>query len=122
MPAGTSEFHAFSGPGCEEESWSPEVLAFYGDSDAILRKLDKFDMSLPRRRVFIFHLETDKEAEVAFFERASKTTHRVFRWKGRPSGKLVDQINKAIIANKGVACVGEQTKAIVSKLRSVKDE
>ncbi|MBY5831219.1 hypothetical protein HFN47_18995 [Rhizobium leguminosarum] len=122
MPSKATEFHGFSGPGCEEESWSPEVLTFYGDSDAIVRKLEKFEMNLPGRRVFFFSLEKDQEEEIVFFERASKDTHNVYTWKGKHSSKLADNIAHAILANKGIACVGEQTKAILKKLSNFKPE
>jgi len=55
---GTDDFVAYSGPGCEEESWSPEVLSFYGDGETVLRKMGNFEMQLPRRRIYMFLLET----------------------------------------------------------------
>lgn len=97
------------------------VISFYGDAKAILGKLEKFDMNLSGRRVFFFTLETKDDAEVSFFERDSPGQYHVYQWKGAPSPNLAKNIDKAIIANKGVACVGEQTKVILKRLPGMKD-
>ncbi|RVP20772.1 hypothetical protein [Sinorhizobium meliloti] len=112
--------NALLGPGCEEESWSPEVISLYGDADTIIQKLEDVQRDLPSRRVYIFTLETSKNSELAFYERTSPGKVTVSRWKGRAGPELRNKVHDAIIGNKGIQCVGEQTKAIVSKLPELK--
>ena len=104
-----------SGVGCEEESWSPEVISLYGDP-AIQAKMDKFDMNLPGRRIFIFTAEDSNNEEIAFYERSGEGSMRVTRWRGAAQPGLHERISDAIIKNKGVNCVGEQTRAILKSL------
>jgi hypothetical protein len=115
-------FSAISGVGCEEESWSPEVISLYGDPDTIIRKLGKFEMNLSGRRVFALLVEGTKDAEVRVFERNSPGRYSVSLWKGSLSPTLRANVDKAIIDNKGVHCVGEQTKAIVSQMPDMRIE
>lgn len=115
-------FSGFSAAGCEAESWSPEVLTFYGDQEAVLRKMEKFEMNLSGRRVFIFILESAGSSELSFFERATPDTYSVYRWRGRPQRDLVEKLNEAIIRNKGVNCVGEQSKAILKTLPGLEEQ
>ena len=105
-----------SGAGCEAESWSPEVISLYGDPDTIQRKMDKFDMDLPGRRIFIFTAEDSQSGEIAFYERTGDDSMRVMRWRGDAQPGLHERISDAIIKNKGVNCVGEQTRAILKSL------
>ena len=112
-----------SGEGCEAESWSPEVISIYGDAATIIDKLGGINKDLTTRRVYVFTLEASKYAEVAFYERTSPGKVTISRWKGKPDAKFHNAVHKAIIENKGVHCVGEQTKAIVDKLpRLTKEE
>jgi hypothetical protein len=115
-------FAAVSGVGCEAESWSPEVITFYGDAETIIRKLSKFEMNLSGRRVFALLVEGPKESEIRVFERSSPGHYSVSLWKGASSSTLRSSLDKAIIDNKGVHCVGEQTKAIVGNLPDLKVE
>src|SRR5262245_11143805 len=112
--------NALLGPGCEEESWSPEVISLYGDGDTIIKNLEGIKMDLPSRRVYIFTLETGKDAELAFYERTSPGKVTISRWKGKSGAELRNKVHDIIIENKGVQCVGEQSKAILSKLPELK--
>jgi hypothetical protein len=114
------EMSVVSGAGCEEESWSPEVVALYGDPETINRKIEQLDLDLPRRRVFIFTLSNRERAELALYERTAPGRVSITSWRGRPSDLPHERIREAIIDNKGVHCVGEQTKAIVNDLSDVK--
>jgi hypothetical protein len=115
-------FSATSGVGCEAESWAPEVITFYGDSETVIRKLGKFEMNLSGRRVFALLVEGNKETEIRVFERSAPGTYSVSLWKGALTPTLRGNIDKSIIDNKGVNCVGEQTKGIVSQLPELKTE
>lgn len=115
-------FAAVSGVGCEAESWSPEVISFYGDAETIIRKLGKFEMNLSGRRVFALLVEGAKDSEIRVFERTSPGKYSVSVWQGALTPVLRTNIDKAIIDNKGVHCVGEQTKAIVSQMPELRVE
>ncbi len=115
-------FSAVSGPGCEEESWSPEVISFYGDAETIIRKLGKFEMNLSGRRVFALLVEGANDSEIRVYERKSPGRYSVSLWKGAMTPGLRSNIDKAIIENKGVHCVGEQTKAIVTQMPDLRTE
>ena len=107
------------GAGCEKESWSPEVYSLFGDPETIISKLDDIDMRLPSRRVYIFTLETKDRAELSFYERSSGENVEILHWTGAPDPTLRPRIARAIIDNRGVHCVGEQSKAIVTQLSGV---
>jgi hypothetical protein len=117
-----NELSIFSVADCAAESWSPEVFSLYGDPETVISKLDKIEMNLPNRRVFMFTLETKDKAELSFYERTSKDRVSVSRWQGKPDDQFHNSVSKAIIDNKGVNCVGEQTKAIVKKFPQLKNE
>jgi hypothetical protein len=111
-----------SGPGCEEQSWSPEVISLYGDPETIIAKLDSINRDLTTRRVYMFTLESKTNAEIAFYERTSPQKVSISRWKGKSDQAFHSTVHKAIIENKGVHCVGEQTKSIVSSLPKLKKD
>lgn len=101
-------------------SFSPEVHAFYGDGKTVVRKLDEFNASVADRRVYLFTLETANKAEVSLFEKhdAEADSCDVFSWTGDSLGNLPSLVGSSILSNRGVACVGEQTKALVTKYLS----
>jgi len=123
-------FKAVSSIGCRRASWEPEVYSFYGDPAAVRAKLENFEMHLPDRRVFIFMIESSQSAHLSLFELAKdkddkngKTDKdsdqfRVWTWEGKsaPAAELREKATDAILANKGVYCVGEQVKALVKAL------
>jgi hypothetical protein len=117
-----TKFKSEGAAGCKAQSWSPEVVSLYGDRQTVIEKLGNFDMDLPNRRIYMFLLETEQNAELALFEESAQSKYRVSRWKGTPRKDLRQSVDEAIIQNKGVACVGEQTKAIVKKLPELRDE
>jgi hypothetical protein len=78
-------------------------------------------MSLPKRRIYVSLVETPSQAELSLYERSDSKV-RVSRWKGKPAPDLRMSLDSAILENKGVHCVGEQTKAIVGKLAGLSSE
>ncbi len=113
---------AMGGAACEKQSWSPEILSFFGDPETVINKLGAVEADLSDRRVFVLTLQTNDSAEIALYERTRPGRVTISRWKGAPSEDFQSQVNETIIANKGVHCVGEQTKAIVSRLPNVQTE
>ncbi|MEU8892564.1 hypothetical protein [Streptomyces sp. NPDC048442] len=96
-------------------SWTPEVHDFYGDPEAILRKMDGFDMELPSRRIFVLLTESAESADVRFFEQ-SADGYTVSTWSGSKLDGLGGRLADTILSNKGVHCVGEQTRAVLAPL------
>ncbi|MGH9752067.1 MAG: hypothetical protein ACREA2_04730, partial [Blastocatellia bacterium] len=111
---------------CLAQAFSPEVVTFYGDSTAVLSKLDKHTWDLSDRRVYMVLLETDQSAELSIFEKAqakdAQVAHHqhgassyvnVGHWRGASAGELREQLSTLAMENRGIACIGEQTKSIV---------
>ena len=115
-----SVFRADSPAGCREASWTPEVFSFYGDPAAVTAKLNKFEMNLPKRRVFMFIVETTHDAQLSLFELAKDgkdvDTFQLWTWKGKSASDLREKATETILANKGYLCVGEQIKGLVKGL------
>lgn len=98
---------------CARYSFEPEVRSFYGNSVAVLEKIENDNMGLADRRGYLLLIETNESAEIAFFDRLSEERFNVLQWYGGSAGNLREQLTDTILANRGVACVGAQTKAIV---------
>lgn len=102
--------------GCEAESWSPEVYWLYGDAETVISKVEKLNADLPNRRLYMLAIEdASGSSEFTIFEKGKDGKVAVSYWRGKDLRDVDGQIMKAILANKGVACVGEQSKAIVTR-------
>lgn len=101
---------------CHVWSFTPHVYDFYGDADAILAHVDAAGMVLTERRMFLLAVEGDDGAELKLFEQVSAQTWSVTTWRGHQLGALRAELGNAILANKGVFCVGEQTKGVLETL------
>jgi hypothetical protein len=105
------------GSNCNKQSWSPEMHTFYGSKDVILEKLGNWSAKPSEHRVFVQITQGPKGGDVKFFERSgSSGSYTVTEWSALETSKLVEALDKAIMANKGVNCVGEQMKAVLEKL------
>jgi len=118
---------------CFLSSWSPEVHTFYGKKEVIEEKLGKILANLSERRVFLQVTQGESTSDVRLYERQKDGNFKVTEWiskqpshldasaiKANPEpvvdiDSLLVEIDKSIVANKGVHCVGEQTKAILAK-------
>jgi hypothetical protein len=100
---------------CNRASWTPELYSLYGDKEAVAEKLAKIPATLSERRVFLQVTQGDSSADVKLFEREKDGTFTVTEWTAKKTSGLLADIDKAIVANKGVNCVGEQVKAILTK-------
>jgi hypothetical protein len=100
-------------PECAKFSYQPEVIAYFGDAATIINKLEDDRMGLPDRRGYLLLIETKESAEFSFFERADDKHFRVSQWQGRTLGDLRERLTDVILENRGIACVGAQTKSIV---------
>ena len=105
---------------CKKISFEPEVLTFYGDSATVLKKLDNFEMQLPERRVYMFMLESADSAELALYEKTDDNSTKVSSWRGASIAELRERLSSGLLENRGIACVGEQTKSLVQAKLSPK--
>jgi|HubBroStandDraft_6_1064221.scaffolds.fasta_scaffold09199_3 ketosteroid isomerase-like protein len=99
---------------CARFSYQPEVHSLYGDAATVLAKLQNDTMGLPDRRGYLLLVETKDSAELDFFERTSTEESKVYHWEGDSVGELREKLTGYILANRGIACVGAQTKALVN--------
>jgi hypothetical protein len=101
-------------PVCKASSWNPELYSFYGHKKIIAEKLAKIPTKLSERRVFLQVTQGDVSAEVKLFEQQKDGTFTVTEWTAKQTASLLADIDKAMITNKGVNCVGEQIKTILN--------
>jgi hypothetical protein len=100
---------------CNYNSLHPEWYTFYGDKDHVGDKVSSLQSKLSEHRVFLQITQGDKSATVKLFERQKDGSFTVTDWDAKQTGKLACEIDKAIMDNKGVNCVGEQIKATIVK-------
>lgn len=106
---------------CVRYSYEPEVRSFYGNSATVLNKLQNDDMGLADRRGYLLLIETKTTAELAFFDRLDEDHFNVSQWYGATLGDFRERVTNTILDNKGIACVGAQTKAMVQAKFNPKD-
>jgi hypothetical protein len=103
-------------PACNNASWNPESYSFYGEKNKIVQKFDNISTTkLADRRVFLQVTQGDSTADVRLFERQKDGNFTVTEWTAKQTSHLLAEIDKQIVANKGVNCVGEQVKGVLGK-------
>jgi len=107
---------------CAKASYEPEVISYFGDSATVIKKLDNDQMGLPDRRGYLLLVETKKSAELVFFERDDPKNFKVYQWNGASMGDLRERLTDVILENRGIACVGAQTKSIVKASFNINDK
>jgi hypothetical protein len=100
---------------CANSSWNPELYSLYGAKDTIVEKLSTLPLMLSDRRVFLQITQGDSSANVKFYEKQNDGTYTVTEWTTKETSHLLADIDEAMVANKGVHCVGEQVKAVLAK-------
>lgn len=103
------------GDACNYQSWNPEIYSFYGAKENITEKVSRLPLKLSEHRVFVQITQGEAWAQVKMFELQKDGTFTVTEWEGKDTFRLACDIDKAIVANKGVNCVGEQMKAAIAK-------
>jgi len=100
---------------CNYQSWNPEIYSFYGAKENITEKVSRLPLKLSEHRVFVQITQGEAWAQVKMFELQKDGTFTVTEWEGKDTFRLACDIDKAIVANKGINCVGEQMKAAIVK-------
>ena len=103
------------GKACNYQSWNPEIYSFYGAKENITEKVSRLPLKLSEHRVFVQITQGEAWAQVKMFELQKDGTFTVTEWEGKDTFRLACDIDKAIVANKGINCVGEQMKAAIVK-------
>jgi hypothetical protein len=114
-PTPMSNPAASPGPYCKTASWSPEEYRFYGDKGTIVAKLANVPVWLSDRRIFLQVAQGDSSAHIKLYEQQKDGTFTVTEWTTKQPSRLLADIDDAIVANKGVNCVGEQVKGVLGK-------
>jgi hypothetical protein len=102
--------------GCHKATWRTESYSFYGKKEFIQEKLPNLPVNLSEHRVFLQITQGDSTGNVKLYERNQDGNFTVTEWSPRQTSALIVAIDKVIMANKGVNCVGEQIKAALKQL------
>lgn len=81
----------------------------------MIEKLAKIPVQLSDRRVFVQITQGRSGGEVKLYERQEDGTFAVTQWAPPQTFDLLAKIDKSVFDNKGVKCVGKETKAILQK-------
>jgi len=88
----------------------------YGSREVILQKLGDWSEKPSEHRVFVQITQGHKAASVKFYEKhPGSNSYTVTEWEPHETAELVAALDRTIMANKGVNCVGEQMKATLHK-------
>ncbi|MFI0262600.1 hypothetical protein ACH4OW_26585 [Streptomyces sp. NPDC017056] len=71
-------------------------------------------MELTERRIFILLTESEGRAQVRFFEQVAGKKYAVSAWTGESLDGVGGALGDTILKNKGVNCVGEQVRGLLS--------
>jgi len=99
---------------CNKAQWDPQEYRLYGAKESIIEKLANIPSKFSERRLFVEITQGDSSAHVKLYERQQDGTFTVTEWAPGETSRLVTKIDEAIIANKGVNCVGEQIKKVLN--------
>ena len=111
-----------TGAGCLRSSWNPELYSFYGAKDTIVEKLAQIPAKLSERRVFLQVTQGVSKTDVKRWVREDDGIFTVTEWtreqpsRLHPDDPLLNAIDKEIVDNKGVHCVGEQVQSVLGTL------
>jgi len=104
-----------AGGGCLHASWNTELYGFCGAKPAMLEKIAHIPVKLSERRVFIQITQGSSSGEIKLYERQQDGKFTVTTSSIQETFGLFADIEKAILDNKGVNCVGEQVTDLLRK-------
>jgi hypothetical protein len=90
-----------------------EVYTFYGDRATVMKGLEKIPAGLARMTTIL--VETGDSAEFHLYEKVGSNIVNVYSWKGASVGNLKEDLSNVMLATRGVACGGEETKKMLGK-------
>jgi hypothetical protein len=101
---------------CHVSSYTPEVHDFFGSTADVLNKIDRVDMGLGERRMFLLGIDGARGAQLHLFEHVGGDTWAVSGWKGDSIEGLPGRIGEMIFQNKGEFCVGKATQGLLGEI------
>ncbi len=101
---------------CHVSSYTPEVHDFFGSTADVLTKIDRVDMGLGDRRMFLLGLDGDAGAQLHLFEHIGGDSWAVSGWQGDSIDGLPGRIGEMIFENRGRFCVGKATQGLLGEL------
>lgn len=101
---------------CHISSYTPEVHDFFGSTADVLTKIDRVDMGLGDRRMFLLGIDGERGAELHLFEHVGGDTWAVSGWRGSSIDGLPGRIGELIFQNKGRFCVGKATQGLLAEV------
>ncbi|MDI1447797.1 hypothetical protein [Polyangium sp. 6x1] len=104
---------------CVINSRTPEAHTFYGNAKDLAQKVSDANLSIQDRRLYLYTVETNKGAELVFFERDKVGDHfgnqvKVSTWKGASLGDLKEQLNDVMMTNQGKYCIGKKSTDLIN--------
>jgi hypothetical protein len=88
------------------------TYTFYGDRATVAKAIDRMPREMSR--VVTVLIESNEAAEFRLFERQEGRT-AVYSWSGTGVGNLKEDLSAVMLATRGKACAGEETKRILSQ-------
>ena len=106
------------GPRCTHNAASVEVHTFYGSKETLTEKVAKMPVDLSERRVFLQITQSGRTdsamTDVKLFEQQKDGGFAITEWTKAKAPSLFDEMDHAIIKNKGEKCVGEAMKNVLT--------
>jgi hypothetical protein len=103
------------GRDCVSQSQNTELYGFCGDKASMLEKIAALPVKLSERRVFVQVTQGSSGGEVKYYERQEDGTFTVTQWRVARTFDLLATIDKSVFDNKGLKCVGDQVKKILTQ-------
>jgi hypothetical protein len=104
---------------CPENSASVEVHSFYGSKKTVVEKVADLQVNLSGRRVFLQITQSGRtksaNTAVKLFEQQKDGSFTVREWTETKAPGLFDEIDDAIIKNKGKNCVGKAIEDVLTQ-------
>jgi hypothetical protein len=102
-------------PRCYLSSRDVEAHGFYGTKEIVTDRASKLPVDLSDRRVFVQVTESGGKTDVKLFDQQKDGSFAITQWlKGKVPG-LLDEIDRTIIKNKGIDCVGKAIENVLKK-------
>lgn len=107
------------GTRCEQNSSSVEVHTFYGSKEIVGEKVADLPANLSERRVFLQVTQGGRKngaltaTEVKLFVAKEGGGFTVTKWKKDQAPSLLDELDRAIVKNKGEKCVGDAMEKVL---------
>lgn len=104
-------------PMCMPKIRTLDIFTFYGDSEAVNRKLEQFEdeLNLQRRRVYLFAIETTGGVDMYVFEKVAEGKVQLSRSRNTSFHELNNMVHNRTLRNKGEICNGDVFKTVLEE-------